>query len=296
MNFNTTLISCSYLPKLMNATKEVKPLTDKQMAEYIKLSISTERTPTQQSKYEAYEKRNKTQGEISHISGMGLSCLKDIYLREKWGKRIINVSKDYVPGILNGSLAESASLGLICDLDGIQYKKHKDLIKNKYLKGIIDCYTGVSIKKAEKVIDIKTCASMHSLVALIKDEEVKSAFYWQIMGYLAITGAEYGAIYHCVVDYHERIITDEINKFLHRTKGLGFDGDYIDEQVQHIRFNLTFKEIPAEQRVVKFEVTRDEDAIKQIYEKVRFCRQWLNKFDELHRNMNIMSDIYSKVQ
>lgn len=50
---------------------------------------------------------------------------------------------------------------------------------------------------------------------------------------------------------------------------------------------MTFDEIPIEQRVVRFKVQRDEEAIKSIYDKVRFCRKWLNSFDELHRGMNI---------
>lgn len=271
----------------MNSAKQVKPLSEKQKIELEKLSLKLDRTPPQQKRYENYKERLEKEGEISGLTGTGISCLKDIYVIEKWGKRVINVAKEYVPSLMNGTLSESTSLSLICDIDNIKYKVHKERIENKYLKGIVDCYTGSSIKKAQRVVDIKTCASMQSLVSLIRDEEVKSAFYWQIMGYLAITGAETGAIYHCVVDYHERIITDEINKFLHRTKNLGLDGDYIDEQVARIRFNLTFNEIPVEQRAVKFEVVRDEEAVKAIYEKVKFCREWLNKFDETHRNMNI---------
>ena len=287
MDFNKILISCSALPAIMANTKEGKPLTEIQMEEYVKLAIHTNRSVSQQNKYDKYLIRLKNEGKIEGVSTGGVSKLKDIYIKEKWHKEIVNGAKDYVPAVLNGTLSEDKSLALISELDGITYKKHKSLIKNRYLKGILDCYLGKSLKKIEKVTDIKTAASMQSLLSLIKDEETTSKYYWQIMGYLAITGANEGEICHCLVSYSDRIINDEINKFLHRTKNLGFDGEYIDAQIHRIKFNMTFDEIPIEQRVVRFNVQRDEDAIKNIYEKVKFCRKWLNNFDELHRSMNI---------
>ena len=286
MLFNTTLIPCSSLPVIMTAAKDCKPLTEKQQAEYDKLCLTINRSIPQQEKYEKYNVRIENIGKVNSISVAGVSHLKDIYVREKWGKRIISAYKDYVPAILNGTMSESASLELVCELDNFKYKKHKGLIKNKFLKGIIDCYTGASIKKASKVMEIKTAASMQSLMSFITNEEAKSKYHWQIMGYLAITGADEGEVCHCLVNYHERVINDEINRFLFRTKGMGFDGEYIDSEVNKIKFNLTFDEIPPEQRIVRFKVSRDEDAIKEINEKVKFCRKWLNGFDNLHRNMN----------
>ncbi len=287
MDFSKTLISCSALPAIMATTKEGRPLTEKQSEEFAKLSVHPNRTEIQERKYEKYLIRVKNEGRVDVIGGGGISKLKDIYIKEKWHKEIINVAKDYVPAILNGTLSESNSLALVSELDNTTYKKHKCLIKNRYLKGILDCYLGSSLKRISKVMDIKTAASMQSLLSLIKDEETQSKYYWQIMGYLSITGAEEGEVCHCLVSYPERIITDEINKFLLRTKNLGFDGEYIESQIHRIRFNMTFDEIPIEQRVVRFKVQRDAEAIKNIHHKVKFCRKWLNDFDKLHRNMNI---------
>lgn len=287
MDFGKILISCSALPTIMAATKEGKPLTEKQTEEFAKLSVHPNRSEIQQGKYEKYLLRLENEGKIDAIGAGGISRLKDIYIKEKWGKEIINVAKDYVPAVLNGTLSEHKSLEMLSELDGIKYKSHKKLIKNRYLKGILDCYLGGSIKNIHKVTDIKTAASMQSLLSLVRDEETKSKYYWQIMGYLAITGAQEGEVCHCLVSYSERIINDEIHKFLQRTKNLGFDGEYIDAQIQRIKFNMTFDEIPIEQRIVRFVVERDDEAIKSIYDKVRFCRKWLNDFDKLHRGMNI---------
>jgi len=287
MDFSKTLISCYALPSIMTNTKDCKGLTPTQEIDFDKLSVKPKKTDKQQILYEKLLYKKENEGKIEDITGTGIGKLKDIYIKEKWDKQIINVAKDYVPAILNGTLSEHKSLALLSELEGIQYKVHKKLIKNRYLKGILDCYIGKSIKNIDKVTDIKTASSMQSLLSLIRDEETKSRYYWQIMGYLAITGASEGEVCHCLVSYSERIINDEINKFLQRTKNLGFDGDYIEQQIHRIKFNLTFDEIPIEQRIVRFKVERDEDAIKNIYEKVKFCRKWLNDFDNLHRSMNI---------
>lgn len=286
MDFSKLLLPCSSLPSIMAAAKDGKPLTDNQIDELAKLRVHPSRSTKQQEKYEKYLVRLENTGKMDSIGPGGISKLKDIYIKEKWGKELISVAKDYVPAVLNGTLSEPKSLSLVSELDGHEYKVHKKLIKNKYLKGILDCYLGSSVKRINKVMDIKTAASMQSLLALIKDEDTQSKYYWQIMGYLAITGADEGEVCHCLVSYSERIINDEINKFLQRTKNLGFDGEYIDAQIHRIKFNLTFDEIPVEQRIVRFRVERDEDAIKNIYDKVKFSRKWLIDFDTMHRGMN----------
>lgn len=286
MNFNKLLLPCSSLPSIMAAAKDGKPLTEKQTIEFEKLEAKQDRTEKQQENYEKFISRIENAGKTDTIGSGGISRLKDIYTKEKWGKEVISVAKDYVPAVLNGTLSEGKSLSIVSELDGHDYKVHKKLIKNRYLKGILDCYLGASVKKIHRVVDIKTASSMQSLLSLVKDEETQSKYYWQIMGYLAITGADEGEVCHCLVSYSERIINDEINKFLQRTKNLGFDGEYIEAQIHRIKFNMTFDEIPIEQRVVRFKVERDESAIKNIYDKVKFCRKWLSSFDKIHLEMN----------
>lgn len=273
----------------MAEPKQNKALSEIQIAELNELSKKAKRTEKQDERYNVLLERQKNGGKLNAIGKSGLSKLRDIYVREKYQKEAMSVSKDFIPAAMNGILSEGKSLSLICELDGVSYNVHKKLIKNKYLKGVIDAYSGKSVYKSKKVIDIKTASSMQSLVSLIKDEETKSLYYWQIMGYLAITGAEEGEICHCLVSYPERMINEEINKFIARVKNIGVDGEYIEENIERIRFNMTFDEIPIEQRVVRFNVQRNDDAIKRIYEAVKLSRKWLIDFDITHNMMNIIS-------
>jgi hypothetical protein len=267
--------------------RDSKPLTILQEADYEKLLLTFQRTEPQQLKFEKLQTRKDNINNPSILSVGCMSKLKEIYIREKYHKQVVSIGKDYSPAILNGVLSENKSLNMVSELDGVKYRIHKGLVKDKFLKGILDAFSGNSIKKAKKVMEIKTCQNMQSLVSLIKDEEVRSNYYWQLMGYLAMTGADEGEICHCVVTYPERIINDEIQRFLHKVKPFGFDGEYIDREIERIRFNLSFDEIPIEQRVVRFSVSRNDDDVKNIREKVKTCRKWLNSFDKIHSNLNI---------
>jgi hypothetical protein len=292
MNFNKTRISCHALQPIMSNHSTCKALTGKQSLELSYLLTKGDLTKRQQETLDKLEYKKENQGRSDVLSPGCISKLKDLYVREKYHKQVVNIAKDYSPAILNGTLSESKSLGMLSEIDGIRYKTHKKLIKNDHLKGILDAYSGKSARKASKVIEVKTCANMQSLVNIIGSKDISSMYYWQIMGYLAITGADEGEICHCLVSYPERVIKDEINRFLFKAKSFDFDGEYIQTHIDRIRHNLTFDDIPIHERMYRFKVQRDDDAISRIYEKVKHCRKWLNSFNKLHTNTNKLSYLY----
>jgi hypothetical protein len=289
MKFNKVLFDCSSLPALMAVHKTCKGLTEKQQTELEYLQQRPTPTDAQKIKIGALLEKQSNTGKLDVLSVGCISSLKNVYVKEKYYKQIISITKDYSPAILNGVISEPKSLELVSEITGMKYTLHKKRVSNKYLKGILDAYAGESVKKATTVIEIKTCANLQSFMGLIgnQDEETKSSFYWQIMGYLAITGASEGHICHCIVSYPDNIINDEINRFIFKARAFGMDGDYIQSGIDRIRFNLTFDEIPIHERMIRFSVQRDEEAIKSIYEKVSYCRKWLNNFDKIHTNMNL---------
>ena len=285
MQFNKTKISCHALPSIMTSHKLCKPLTEKQEIDLMALRLKTDLTPFQQKTFDYLNNRLKNAGKIEMLSPGCISKLKDIYIREKYHKQVVSINKDYSVAILNGVISESKTLALVSEFEGVRCKLHKKLVSNYWLKGIMDAYVGSSPKKATKIVEIKTCQNMQSLMTVLDPEEAYDKYYWQMMGYLAITGAEEGTIYHCVVTYPERIINDEINKFIYKAKNFGLDGEYVENQIEKIRFNLSFDDIPVNERIYKFTVKRDEDAIKDIYDKVKYCRKWLNEYNIMHSNL-----------
>jgi hypothetical protein len=46
--------------------------------------------------------------------------------------------------------------------------------------------------------------------------------------------------------------------------------------------NMTFDDMPIQDRRLKFIVERDEDAIQRIYKRVQKCREYMAEIQELH--------------
>lgn len=242
-------------------------------------------TDNQKDKFDRYDYAIKNKDDYSKLSEGCITELKNIYVYEKYNKRVTGSSKDFVISMLNGTLSEGKSLEMLSDFDGVEYKVNKNLIQNRYLKGKIDAYVGNSIKKAKKVVDIKTVANMQSLLSHTLNKKQQD-YYWQIMGYLAITGAEVGEICYCCVTYPQEIILEEIRRYKMRVSGLSLPKNEIEKAIEQIRNDLTFDEIPPSERIIRIQVERNEQDIKLISEKVKMCREWLNYFDTYHDNLN----------
>ena len=283
-NFSKLKINCCSLPVLMTTSNTSRPLSDSQEAEFIKLNSKEKDklTVNQEEKLEAFIKRKENLLKGDAFSTTATSELKNIYALAKYGKAPVSISKDYSTPILNGIMSEHESLKLFSELDGIDYKRHKKTISNSYIKGQIDAFVGKSVKKCSKVIEIKTAANMQSLVTSIGYEELLRKYKWQLAGYLYLTGAEVGEIIHCVVTYPEKIINEEIKKFKFKAVNWGMPIEYIEREIEKIRFNLTFDDIPAEERVIRVRLERNEEDILMIKNKVKATRKWLSDFELLH--------------
>lgn len=268
----------------MTTSNTSRPLSGAQEIEFIKLSSKDKDklTVNQEEKLESFLKRkeNILKGDI--FSTTAISELKNIYALAKYGKSPVSISKDYSTPILNGIMSENESLKLVSDLDGIDYKKYKKTISNAYIKGQIDAFVGKSVKRCSKVVEIKTAVSMQSLVTSVGYEELLKKYKWQLAGYLYLTGAEVGEIIHCVVTYPEKIINEEIKKFKFKAVNWGMPIEYMEREIEKIRFNLTFDDIPAEERVIRVRLERNEEDILMIKNKVKATRKWLSDFELLH--------------
>jgi hypothetical protein len=61
--------------------------------------------------------------------------------------------------------------------------------------------------------------------------------------------------------------------------------EFITEAMRLER-NMTFGDIPKEERVLIFKVDRDDSVIQKIYDKVAKARLFLAEFEQTHLNFN----------
>lgn len=290
MNTSLVKINCSDLKDLMSIHKDLAPFSKTASARYEKLKRKNTRTTIEEAEYKKYvnkEKNLKKYDPEKELSDSAKSLAKDVYIRNKYNKFPLSQGSDYSVGAINGTLSESRSLQLISDVFGEQYKVNKDLVSNTYIKGKLDAYQGRSIYNAKKVIEVKTASNMDNLLnAVIDREKLKEQYYWQVMGYMAMTKAEVAEIYHVLVTYDENLIQESIKRYLNRIRGFGLPESIVNEEIHRIRFNMTFDEIEPQERIIKFTVERNEQDIKRIPKKVKAFRQYLKNFESLHLSIN----------
>lgn len=290
MDFSNIKISCSDLPQLMSNGKENKPLNEKDREKLDKIKNKMlngiELTKTDLGNYPKLIKREEAELEPFLISKANENVLRTIYSREKYKKYPQSSSKDYSLQIVNGTMSEKVSLELSGEVLDRKIKVSKDRISNEYLKGIIDGYTGRTVYKANHIYEIKTAANYETFLNNANSEKERSDYYWQVMGYLSITGAKKGTIIHTCVSYHPDIITQEIGRYLAKIRGLNIPSEIVDKSINRIRNNMTFDDIPKNQRVATFTVERNEEEIELIRKKVLSFRVWLNDFDKKCLEMN----------
>lgn len=274
----------------MSNGKENKPLDEKSRAELDKINKKIlegkELTKTDIKNHSKLIKRAEAELEPFLISKANENTLRVIYSREKYKKYPQSSSKDYSLQMVNGTMSEKESLELSKEVLGCKIKVSKGVISNDHLKGIIDGYTGRTVYKANHIYEIKTAANYETFLNNANSEKERSDYYWQVMGYLSITGAKKGTIIHTCVSYHPDIITQEIGRYLTKIRGLNVPSEIVDKQIEKIRNNMTFDDIPKNERVATFTVERNEEEIELIRKKVLSFRVWLSDFEKKCLKMN----------
>ena len=260
MDFNNYKFRCSSLGNLMTGSLG---LTDNQGLELSRLeekeSQGKELTPLQViKKAELINKRDNPE-----LSETTKSYLLEIFIEQVYGRK-----KDLTNKYLEkGLLCEEDSLQLLSDYKGKFLLKNKERFNNEFITGEPD-YVG------DIIIDTK---SSWDLFTFHKAELTKN-YEWQLRGYMALKGIEKAELAYCLVDAPLHLILDEQRRLSYKMGVIDTDTDeaYL-EAAEQIEKNLTFSDIPTKEKVKIFEVQRDEKSEKELYERIKLCRDYLNK-------------------
>lgn len=185
-----------------------------------------------------------------------------------------------------GKEAQTAAIELISQLDGIKYQENEERLTNGLITGIPDAFYGESIMNAEYVPDVKSSWDWDTFSDSL-DKPINPLFWWQLQGYFELTGAKEGDISICLVSISDNLLRDEIFQLQSRmTKKMNVIDVTITEEYKiaeaHLIHNLTFEDMPPEERRLKFKVTKDDDAILKAYEAIPKCREYLFELQEKH--------------
>ena len=221
---------------------------------------------------EAKTKEDKQAGKLSETSK---TYLVDIYVSNKYGRNNEFTNK-YVE---KGLMVEEDSITLYSRIKKDFYKKNEDMLSNDFLKGTPDLYVGETIQQAERIIDIKSSWDIYSFFRTIS-KPLNKTYYWQMQGYMALTGATSATLAYCLIDTPEVLINDEKRRMMYKMGVATEVNELYMEACKLIDFNMSYEDIPLKNRLLEYEIERNDEDIDTMYKKITNARIFLQELDE----------------
>jgi|SRR5690625_336646 len=191
--------------------------------------------------------------------------LAQLYIEQKYGREK-EIESKYLK---KGTQVEEDSMTLYSRYEKKLFIKNEEHLQNDFLTGTPDIiHKGV-------VHDIKSSWDIFTFFAN-KGKEMNSDYYWQLMGYMALTGAKKARLAYCLVNTPIGLIEQE-KRSLHYKTGLDEDDPVFQEACREIEKLCVYDDIPVDERVIVQDLERDEEAIQAIYERVVECREWMRE-------------------
>jgi hypothetical protein len=211
------------------------------------------------------------------------SHLIQSYVLSKYGRVREVVTKQMV----KGTITEDDAIALFSVLEGKVYQKNTERIKNEHICGTPDLFIGEELTKSEEIIDIKSCWDIFTFLKNVDELETVEnpkdvSYYWQIQGYLALTGAKIGTLAFCLVNTPDSIIEGEKYNLLRRMDVATEEAPEYKAELQKLIANRKFDDIPFEDRLLTYSIERNDDDIASIYKRINKCREFLAEFEERH--------------
>lgn len=185
--------------------------------------------------------------------------LREIWIAEVFGREKYDPKNKYMD---KGIACESDSLDLVQKVTGKTHFKNKELLENEWIKGTPD------IKKP--LIDIKTSWDIWTY-AKVDMSLAEKTYYYQLLGYMWLTGEKVGSLIYCLVNTPEDIISDEAYKLSFKYPELSDSQEAMDK----FRINYIFDDIDPKLRTKEYTFTFDEEKIEALKERITASREFL---------------------
>ena len=197
-------------------------------------------------------------GQMMGIKGIGKTG--EGYL-ETWVKeQIYNRRKEFSNKYTDkGITVEDNSIDYIAEQLGYgMLLKNEEYFENDYLTGTPD----VILK--DLVIDVKNSWDCFTF-PLFADSVPNKAYYWQLQGYMSLTGLKSAKLIYTLLDTPLHIVDNEFN--WNNKLELDYDDFVKPYQYEHI---------PDKYRIKIFDIERNDADIAKIGERVEECRTYIN--------------------
>lgn len=220
------------------------------------------------------EPKLKADKEAGNLSETSKSYLVEVYIKEMYDREA-DINSKY---IAKGLMVEEDSITLYSRVKKSFFKKNEERLNNDYITGVPDLFVGENIIGATEVIDLKSSWDIFTYFKA-KTKDTNSDYFWQLQGYMFLTGATIAKLAYCLVNTPEMLINDEKRKLMYKMGAMTEESLEYVEACEELEKNMIYDDIPLPKRVYEITIERNEAAIDKIKEKVLKAREYLNTLD-----------------
>jgi len=286
VNWDLFKCRCSAISDLLSNGKEGQQITANQETELKRLEDRGD-TATDKQKEEIERLRTLKANKGKIVLGItAIDYLMQVYSWET--EQMIAVGKESldVMQLRKGKIGEKEAGMLLNEVDGVEYLQDKNRIFNDFLSGEIDFFLGDGIYKAKNVTDTKNAFDYPTFLKKIH-VGLEPGQKEQLQGYGDITGAGDLVVANCLVSFTPEMIDDMKWKVIRKLNCATDESPEFREKWPDFERSMIFERIAPHKRVHKIKVEPFTEFEKQkIYDRVKFAREWLWKFDAEHENRN----------
>lgn len=285
VNWDNFKCRCSSIGKIMSASRDNPCITEKQKLRLIELEAKDTLTEKQgQEMAELLVKQDNSTKVL--LSDTCIEYLMEVYAWET--EQMVAVDRElmYLPQLEKGKEAEEESITMLSRLEKRLYFKHKGRVSNDFLSGEPDVGDKEDIMKAEVIIDMKNAWDYVVFLRLI-NKAIENGYKDQIGGYCDITGAKIGKVARALVSMSPQQQYDQQQRLIKRLGCISDESPEFKEHWPTLERSMNFDHMSIQKRLFILDVEPFTPERKQmVYDRVKVCREWLWKFDEMYQSMN----------
>ena len=182
------------------------------------------------------------------------------WLKEQLYDRRKGFSSKYTD---KGNTCEDGSIDFISEYFLIDLKKNEEFFQNDFMQGTPD------LLYYNEVWDVKN--SWEPDTFPLFDTKPDKGYWWQLQGYMALTGRTKARLVYTLMDAPPELITDEARRASYKSELSA------QELLDYYTAQMTYSDVDTDLRIKYFDFDRDDKAIEQIKERVGMCQVYINE-------------------
>jgi len=234
--------------------------------------------------------RAKADKEAGNLSESAKTNCIDVYVSAKYGRHN-DVQTKYMT---KGNQVEEDSITLYSRLHKKFYKKNEIHLNNEFVMGTPDVFTGESITNAETVIDIKSSWDLYTFHRT-NSKDINPIYWWQLQTYMWLTGARKAYLAYCLVNTPVAMIEEEKRRLFYKMNVATTEDPTYLEACEELELSMTYDDIPLNERLIEYEIPRDDAAISRLSGKVIKAREFIQEYENKFCGIEFTPSLLKKI-